>query len=608
MASTGRNLATAAGPAATTAGSLDQVQVPARRYLVRTFGCQMNEHDSERIAGLLEADGMVAATSEADADVVVLNTCCIRENADNKLYGNLGHLKTWKAAARRPPDRRVRLPRPEGPRRRAPAGRPRRRRDGHAQRAPRRRAARRGAAQRADHRDPRGRGHRRPRHVPVGAAGTAHDVVQRLGHDPDRLRQHVRLLHRPRRARRGDQPPVRRHRRRGRSARRRRRHRGDVARAERQQLRPRPPARRPPRRRPHAPRLRPLFADLLEARRRRRGHPPRPLHVATPQGHASRDVRGDGVDARRVRAVALPAAVGVRPRPQGDAPRLHGGALPRSSRRGPPQHPRPRRLDRHHRRLSRARPTTTSRRRSRSAAEARFDDAFTFIFSPRPRHRGGDDDGPLRRSGGGGGALRPSARRRRAQRPRRQHRPRSDASRRCSSRGRARSTPRCSPVARGSTASSTSPHRRRCAPAPTPTSRSPAPPRTTSAPASSSRPPTPAIASGSRSPSVDAAARRPARPDRIGQVRGGDGCGRRGCRRRDRRRRRDAGVPADGHRHGEADRRRSRRRRPPLPRPRRSERRDVGHRVPPRLRRRPRRNRRAPAQHGRSSSPVPGCT
>jgi tRNA-2-methylthio-N6-dimethylallyladenosine synthase len=69
----------------------------ARSYVVRTFGCQMNEHDSERIAGLLEADGLVAAASEADADVVVLNTCCIRENADNKLYGNLGHLKRWKA-------------------------------------------------------------------------------------------------------------------------------------------------------------------------------------------------------------------------------------------------------------------------------------------------------------------------------------------------------------------------------------------------------------------------------------------------------------------------------------------------------------------------------
>ena len=68
-----------------------------RRYVVRTFGCQMNEHDSERIAGLLEADGLVAVEDESDADVVVLNTCCIRENADNRLYGTLGHLKTWKA-------------------------------------------------------------------------------------------------------------------------------------------------------------------------------------------------------------------------------------------------------------------------------------------------------------------------------------------------------------------------------------------------------------------------------------------------------------------------------------------------------------------------------
>ena len=56
----------------------------------------MNEHDSERIAGLLEDDGYVAVTDEADADVVVLNTCCIRENADNKLYGTLGWLKPWK--------------------------------------------------------------------------------------------------------------------------------------------------------------------------------------------------------------------------------------------------------------------------------------------------------------------------------------------------------------------------------------------------------------------------------------------------------------------------------------------------------------------------------
>src|SRR4051794_14544157 len=56
----------------------------------------MNEHDSERIAGLLEADGLVPALTEDDADVVVVNTCCIREGADTKTYGNLGHLKSWK--------------------------------------------------------------------------------------------------------------------------------------------------------------------------------------------------------------------------------------------------------------------------------------------------------------------------------------------------------------------------------------------------------------------------------------------------------------------------------------------------------------------------------
>ena len=68
----------------------------SRQYFLRTFGCQMNEHDSERIAGLLEADGMSRTDTPDDADVVVLNTCCIRENADNKLYGHLGQLKQIK--------------------------------------------------------------------------------------------------------------------------------------------------------------------------------------------------------------------------------------------------------------------------------------------------------------------------------------------------------------------------------------------------------------------------------------------------------------------------------------------------------------------------------
>jgi tRNA-2-methylthio-N6-dimethylallyladenosine synthase len=69
-------------------------------YDVRTHGCQMNVHDSERLSGLLEAAGYVAAPAGEDADVIVLNTCAVRENADNKLYGNLGQLRP--AKQRRP--------------------------------------------------------------------------------------------------------------------------------------------------------------------------------------------------------------------------------------------------------------------------------------------------------------------------------------------------------------------------------------------------------------------------------------------------------------------------------------------------------------------------
>ena len=68
-----------------------------RAYFIRTFGCQMNEHDSERIGGLLESDGMTAAERPEEADVVVLNTCTIRDNADQKLYGYLGAMKQIKA-------------------------------------------------------------------------------------------------------------------------------------------------------------------------------------------------------------------------------------------------------------------------------------------------------------------------------------------------------------------------------------------------------------------------------------------------------------------------------------------------------------------------------
>jgi tRNA-2-methylthio-N6-dimethylallyladenosine synthase len=67
-----------------------------RSYSVKTFGCQMNVHDSERLAGSLEAAGYQPAGSGEQADVVVINTCAVRENADNKLYGNLGQLASIK--------------------------------------------------------------------------------------------------------------------------------------------------------------------------------------------------------------------------------------------------------------------------------------------------------------------------------------------------------------------------------------------------------------------------------------------------------------------------------------------------------------------------------
>jgi tRNA-2-methylthio-N6-dimethylallyladenosine synthase len=73
------------------------LQTQPRTYEVRTYGCQMNVHDSERLSGLLEDAGYVRADDTETPDVVVFNTCAVRENADNRLYGNLGHLAPVKA-------------------------------------------------------------------------------------------------------------------------------------------------------------------------------------------------------------------------------------------------------------------------------------------------------------------------------------------------------------------------------------------------------------------------------------------------------------------------------------------------------------------------------
>jgi tRNA-2-methylthio-N6-dimethylallyladenosine synthase len=71
----------------------------SRTYQLRTYGCQMNAHDSERLAGLLEDAGYRRAADDAVPDVVVFNTCAVRENADNRLYGNLGQLLPAKTSS-----------------------------------------------------------------------------------------------------------------------------------------------------------------------------------------------------------------------------------------------------------------------------------------------------------------------------------------------------------------------------------------------------------------------------------------------------------------------------------------------------------------------------
>ncbi len=70
----------------------------SRTYQVRTYGCQMNVHDSERLSGLLEESGYTQASEGQTPDLIVFNTCAVRENADNRLYGNLGHLRPLKVA------------------------------------------------------------------------------------------------------------------------------------------------------------------------------------------------------------------------------------------------------------------------------------------------------------------------------------------------------------------------------------------------------------------------------------------------------------------------------------------------------------------------------
>ena len=67
-----------------------------KKYFIYTLGCQLNENDSEKIAGMLSAAGISKTDKEADADIIIFNTCCVRENAEDRLYGKLGEVKKYK--------------------------------------------------------------------------------------------------------------------------------------------------------------------------------------------------------------------------------------------------------------------------------------------------------------------------------------------------------------------------------------------------------------------------------------------------------------------------------------------------------------------------------
>ena len=185
-----------------------------RRYYVTTFGCQMNAHDSERIKGMLESLGIGEAAEPADADVLVFNTCTIREKPDTKLAAYLGDAAAQEAT-------------PTGSRR----GRRRVLRGGTA--GPDLRALpvrRRGVRARVDpaprRLDPgrRVRGATRPLRLPRDVRGDAADAsrapFQRVGAGLDGLQLEMRVLHRPSGARPRAEQAARRDRRGGGAARR----------------------------------------------------------------------------------------------------------------------------------------------------------------------------------------------------------------------------------------------------------------------------------------------------------------------------------------------------------------------------------------------------
>src|SRR5881397_3226267 len=67
-----------------------------KRYLIETWGCQMNQHDTEKMSGILEGLGFTSTPDPSEADVILLNTCSVRDKAESKVFGRLGRLRRLK--------------------------------------------------------------------------------------------------------------------------------------------------------------------------------------------------------------------------------------------------------------------------------------------------------------------------------------------------------------------------------------------------------------------------------------------------------------------------------------------------------------------------------
>ena len=191
---------------------------------------------------------------------------------------------------------------------------------------------------------------------------------------------------------------------RGRAPRRRGRPRDHAARPERQLLRARHPAR-------------PAVVRRAAARDRRDRHRARPLHVAAPEGHPRGRHRRARRAAQPLRAHPPAAAVGLDADPQGDAPHVHQGALPRPRRAHPRARPRRRADDRHHRRLP-GRDRRGLRAHARRGRAGRLRRRVHLHLLAAPRHRGGRAHRPVRPARGRGRADGAPRRGRPAPRPR----------------------------------------------------------------------------------------------------------------------------------------------------------------------------------------------